>query len=762
MELLSQIEPLETRIAPAGLVTVTLTAGKLELVGDAEANNLTIDAVAPGQLLITGNNGTTVAFGGPAAATATVSGVVNELVSNLGGENDVLDLNYLNLAKGITITDTAGDNTVQLGSVRLGGDLSVTGGGGADVVTFDDYTFVAKAVKLVLGDGSNAVNLQSGEGTISSLNLLTGTGSDVVTKTSGDWEVKGPLTLVMGDGANDVNFTGGSVIVNGATTITHGTHLLGASSTNLAQSSALFKGAVTISYVDGLNVTTINPSNDLVVKGAFKLIGGSGDDAFTVSGGSALFGAGLSMSGGAGANTTNISPTNLTAKGFTYTGGTGADSVTVSGTTNTFTGLAAINLGDGINSFASGGARTFYNAGLNVTGGAGADAVSMGGTLSLTSILLRLGADNDVLSHNGAFLTVSGMADYGLGEGNNTINGFFYVANYGGLVKITAGSGDDSLLLSASSMNLAKGATFDGGTGANSLGTTGGVLSAGGDLIFNNGAHANGTSAVTISYSRVALDKGLTAKFTDGADYFVLSGANSVNVKGNVTITAPGTGASDFDLNGGSVNILGKLAATLGSDGGSITTSTTLLNIATLQVTGGVGTDVVNFSGAGQIGTVALSLGAGSSFVNFSGNRDGLKIAKALTITTPSIASADTDSLTLANLTLVGPTKIKQGVGVGSVTIDNVLAGAFSLDTSSGNDTIVLETNDTGIVSIFTGAAAFLLGSGTNSFTIGANTALGKADFRSTVLIVGGSETDTFTDNGNLFITGQPVLVNIP
>ncbi len=129
-----------------------------------------------------------------------------------------------------------------------------------------------------------------------------------------------------------------------------------------------------------------------------------------------------------------------------------------------FSGLVSVNLGDGVNSFTNYNYDS-YNGGLSINGGSGVDTVTLGGYITAKSITLRLGDGADVLNHNGSYLTVSGLADYGMGDGANSINGYFYSANYLGGLKVTGGIGDDTLSINAYNLILAKGATFDGGRG---------------------------------------------------------------------------------------------------------------------------------------------------------------------------------------------------------------------------------------------------------------------------------------------------------
>ncbi|HEV7402304.1 MAG TPA: hypothetical protein VGO11_05230 [Chthoniobacteraceae bacterium] len=776
MKYRSSLEALESRIAPAGLVKVTVTAGVLNLEGDAAANDLTIEATYPGLIAITGNNGTMISFANVTDVSAHVDVPVTALTGDLGADDDVLTVNYLNLSKGVTLTDSVGKNSFSFTDLRLGGDLSITTGGGDDSITLLGSTFTAKGVKLNPGDGANQTFLYASEINAASLTYTGGIDADAVTKnTQGEMAIAGPLSLNMGAGANDVEFTAGTLVAKGAVNIQHGTHSTGTSITNLFPNIAQYKSTLTISYVDGTNTTVVSATYDVSTVGLLKITGGSGpdtvalnggnvtykaavsiaggggDDTITLTGSNVTYGSGVTVAGGAGTNSLTVQPTYLTAKTLTYLGGSDNDTVTLNGNSASFSGLVSVTLGDGVNSFNNANYDSL-NGGLSVTGGTGVDTVTLGGYLTAKSITLRLGDGADVLSHNGSYLSVSGMADYGMGDGANTINGYFYSANYYGGLKVTAGVGDDNLGINAQNLTLAKGATLDGGLGANSLGMNGTFLDSAGDLSFTNGAHGAGTSSVSVSFTNVSLQKGVTAKFGDGAESFNITGGSSVSILGGVTVTAPGTGATTVNLNGPSFSMAGKLTVTGGSDGFSVGTSVGHLNLGSVQLTGGTGSDTVNLGGEGQIGAMTLALGAGASNISIQGQHDGLTIKGALNITAASAASGDNDYLTLANLIVTGATTIVQGAGTGYVTIDNILAAALSINTGAGNDIINFETSNSGIVSVVTGAVNILLGSGSDTVTIGNNLDLAKASFKSTVKINGGTENDVFNDNGNIYV----------
>src|SRR5205823_2688358 len=135
----SSLELLESRIAPAGVVKVTVTAGVLNLEGDAAANDVTVAESSPGVLAIAGNHGTQVSFAGVTDASASVTLPVTALTGDLGGGDDVLTVKNLNLTN-VMLADTAGNNTVTLLDLRVSGDIIITTGPGNDSITLSDST----------------------------------------------------------------------------------------------------------------------------------------------------------------------------------------------------------------------------------------------------------------------------------------------------------------------------------------------------------------------------------------------------------------------------------------------------------------------------------------------------------------------------------------------------------------------------------------------------------------------------------------------
>ena len=80
------IELLESRIAPAGIVSISVKAGVLSIsapIGDADAQTITITNPAPGSFTITPDAGTQLKLGSAAALDAGTALTLEAITSDL-------------------------------------------------------------------------------------------------------------------------------------------------------------------------------------------------------------------------------------------------------------------------------------------------------------------------------------------------------------------------------------------------------------------------------------------------------------------------------------------------------------------------------------------------------------------------------------------------------------------------------------------------------------------------------------------------------
>jgi hypothetical protein len=119
-------------------VTTSLAGGILTVTGDTAADNLAIVGTTnPGELTITGRNGTVV--NGVPDGSTTIPGVSSHLRINLGD----------------------GNNVVAIDNAYLAGGMDIISGEGADLITLGEFQPVSPANSLFIdtGDGDNIVRL---------------------------------------------------------------------------------------------------------------------------------------------------------------------------------------------------------------------------------------------------------------------------------------------------------------------------------------------------------------------------------------------------------------------------------------------------------------------------------------------------------------------------------------------------------------------------------------------------------------------------
>jgi len=172
-------EALERRSMLAGDVDVTFDGGDLIITGDDNSNHVVVEGTVAGNVLITGENDTTIFLNGVEQTTPLLV---------LGTEFDsiVVDLN-------------SGDDTLEMNNVEVI-DLIITMDGGADVVRLGAYeAFAANPATITPASGTVFVD--------GLLDIDTGSGADLLEAVRvlgvADWDIN----LGDSDGTNNNNDT---------------------------------------------------------------------------------------------------------------------------------------------------------------------------------------------------------------------------------------------------------------------------------------------------------------------------------------------------------------------------------------------------------------------------------------------------------------------------------------------------------------------------------------------------------------------------
>ncbi|HYF33696.1 MAG TPA: hypothetical protein VD994_00290 [Prosthecobacter sp.] len=421
------IELLEPRLAPAGLIAVSVnSAGTLVLgnvTGQDGNEGVTITRLTNGNYELTPSAGTMLRIGGAdSAAPQTVAGVTGGLLANLGTGDDVVFLNNCSFSKGVTVNLGAGEDTYSMTNTTIGGALMVNMGDGDDVVLFGGITSaIGGAATLKLGTGvdfifSSADRLNFSAG----LTIDGGTGSDTVDlgATDGDQvRIIGNFKIVGGTGDDTLRIGAANAIFNASGTVT--VTDAGGSETISITGSRFDAGALVL-QVGGGNNPFVSTVTDLTLVRNFQWTSTTGNDDVDINGDTFRAGTTLQVALGTGADNGEINSTSLI-----YIGGSamlsanstaGVVRVLEIDTTGEVSigGKLTINAGAGNGEVGLQADRSaFINGGIAITAGAGTGEIQV----KSQDALVVNGAVSLIKNANAGHLTIAGA------EGDCIING---------------------------------------------------------------------------------------------------------------------------------------------------------------------------------------------------------------------------------------------------------------------------------------------------------------------------------------------------
>jgi VCBS repeat-containing protein len=199
-QLQGAIEQLEDRTLLSGNVLVSLSSsGALTIRGDQSANNISIQQTASGVQVSSSDGGATEINGGAGPFTASSS--VNSISVALRGGDNMLQIGdpsgeALDITGKLTITATSGDNTISIANMQVGKSVSISVGRGNNSIV------IGSTSSTGTGDPLSDVNL--GSVSISgNLTVSAGNGSDTVAVVN--VSVDGKTSLGVGSGDDDVS-----------------------------------------------------------------------------------------------------------------------------------------------------------------------------------------------------------------------------------------------------------------------------------------------------------------------------------------------------------------------------------------------------------------------------------------------------------------------------------------------------------------------------------------------------------------------------
>ncbi len=220
------VEPLESRLLLAGNVTAVLTnAGTLRITGSQEANQILVTADGLGNINVEGKAGTGTTINGANQQyfwTGSFHAVPQDLVINLKGADDYLEIDGIAVLRNLRVITGSGDDTVgvfgshvqrdanfNLGSdddllgfsdVQMSGRLRVQGGSGNDMLGLAHCVSVMGTSSINMGSGDDVALMQGLF--LNTLNVTMGAGTDAVRVNRMDYV--GKVRFSMGGGDDDV------------------------------------------------------------------------------------------------------------------------------------------------------------------------------------------------------------------------------------------------------------------------------------------------------------------------------------------------------------------------------------------------------------------------------------------------------------------------------------------------------------------------------------------------------------------------------
>jgi len=350
------LEVLECRDTPAGTVLATFAGGTLTLTGDSSANSLYITQYSDDRLVISGVLTGVRLNGGPMTGGLVLPApVTGSIAVKLGG----------------------GADTLTVAKVDLPGSLTINGGDGGNVVTFE-----------------NGVTVHG--------NLTVTNGPDIdKTTLSGPLNVTGGLAIangpggfnVFGDATTDLQIGGTFAISGGA----------GPGNTiGLGAATRVAAGRIALNLGSQFNITDLTPVGPLTVAAGIRVTGGPGLDVVALGGATLSVGGGITVNAGGGDNDIKVQPAGSLSVGGTVsvTGGAGHDAVRVGGggSATAIGGGVVVSVGDGGSLAHLEGSELTVGGSIRMSAAAGVDETNIlamdGGTIA-GNVTVNQGASNE-------------------------------------------------------------------------------------------------------------------------------------------------------------------------------------------------------------------------------------------------------------------------------------------------------------------------------------------------------------------------------
>jgi hypothetical protein len=329
-------------------------------------------AVSPSQTTSGGNSGDLFVFRSAAQSGATVIG---------GTGSDTLEFNEpAASADKVSVSLAGGADVFLLSAVQLSGNLR--GGAGADTITISGASNISN---VALGAGSDLLNVRGALTQLGGSVIQGGKGADTITGNNQANALSGASVLL---GAGKDSLTLSATIQSGLIVGGGGADVINLDVLDNAANSTIKGGAggdtLTLGgNVGSGNVLLGNGSDVMQFSGTYsfsgQVLGGQGADRISGAGDVFANATGVSIGGGAGADTISLSEFGSAGQGAFVIGGGGNDSININGNaSNNF------SAGGGM----SAGQQGRFSAGAGfgtIVGGAGADSITFLGNVDNTA-----------------------------------------------------------------------------------------------------------------------------------------------------------------------------------------------------------------------------------------------------------------------------------------------------------------------------------------------------------------------------------------
>lgn len=484
--LVSSIECLESRIAPAGLVTVTFVGGILTISGaDGADHNIEIVKTGTSSFRVDGN---ATGIDDVAINSKSYRGTLNHVVIEGGTGADTFELTNLS-PKSLNFNGGAGVDSLVTNNLRTKAAAQVNIDLGADTGSVNfmgTSTLIHGPLNLDLGDGGTALFSSTTTTIDNNVTIAGGLGSDTVSITSNSTLFQRALTFT-GDAADDsFSVTGKVFDVRGFVTMEGGAGAnvfsFGADSNRFGRTSAA--GLVDVKLGEGAG--TLNfLGNTTRILGELRVDLGTGGGSAHLK--SATVRNDVMVFGGAGNDTLEFEGSTSLAKGLSFFGDIGDDALSATGSLFSVKGDTSMDGGTGAGVFD-----------LNVTKVALADVAFRGG---ISNDIFSIVADGTIA---GNFSVQMGLD--GIGISSTTLQSKTGIANglkFSGAVSIDM-LGATVDVLTIANIQVAKSFTAQTGEGVSTV--TISKLNVKGNITLRTGAGADAVNIDNISSQNLYID----------------------------------------------------------------------------------------------------------------------------------------------------------------------------------------------------------------------------------------------------------------